>query len=436
MRQLKIKGWGAGILVCFCLTGFAVYLITLAGWPWWVPPLVLTAGLIALAVIVNNVIKAAEKYTRAAAEAALEISKGRFGALRDSSLRESTERDELFEALMALSAGLEKFTGDLSQTARKQAAGISSARMDDKYIEGAFRDTAKSINAAYGDIARDFEIITAGLSEISEGEPRNSAPALPGDRARIGAVMETLANNIKIFLGEVQNVKQAVSDGRLSYKTETGKFAGGWLRAAIQLNDTLNAVSVPLNALRDAAERLARGDLSPVAEYGYRGEWNALFQTLSQALNAVGAHNKELLAVLNDIAGYTPGQRLHAEYNGAFPAFKQAVNGAAERLLKIPPAGSGTERLANLQAAAAARRTDTERVAARTTAARTDKPAGISGMPGVRKDAASGSSGVSSAKNGAAKVDSFVQANPTLGHRTLVAPSAARIYDAKDFGKY
>jgi methyl-accepting chemotaxis protein len=391
MTGLKLGGKLFWFLMLAVITPIAVHMVDVFNLPIWISPIFYGIAFIALIAIYLSVKKSVEAYKHQASEAVGKLSKGGFN-LEIS----AEEKDELIVALFNLSEGLKKFTDEISQTAKKQAAGTLTALSDEKSFDGGFREAVKNINASYVSNSKDLDAIAESLRALTAGEMRVGS-SLTGEKAKVSTGLDALLNKIRALTNEIQSTSQAVSEGRLSYRADTGNYSGEWSKAAGFLNDIPPAVSSPVNELKSLLERFKRGDIGSVSNRSFKGEYSELFQSLDQLGAVITSHNKELLAVLDEIARYTPGRSTRREYTGVFPAFKTAVGDACGNL----------EKLNNLQ--------------------EKPKPAAtgfITGKPQVTVSKA------------AAKPDSFISAQPNLGHRTVIAPSAAKVYDAKDFGKY
>jgi uncharacterized protein YukE len=387
MQGLRFNVYMRVFLFIAVLTPVATVAVDIADLPYWISLIVIA---IALAILVTLFFRAGEsvkQYRQSLAEALTKMVKGDFNPPPSD-----VTDDELINATLALAVLLKRFTDEL--TTKKQAAGNSP--LEEKRWDGAYREALKNVNANYTNYLKDFDTVTEFINTASRGELRINT-TLSGERAKTAEAIEALTGNIRLLLAEVQSTQQAVAEGRLNYKADSVKLTGEWARAAARLGETVDAVAAPVSELKNLLERLRRGELSVTVSRSFKGEYGELFQSVDQLAGMLNMHNKELLAVLGDIARYTPGRSARRDYGGAFPSFKSAVSDACERL----------EQLDKTMAKPAASFTP--------------------GKPAIS---------IHTTAKPTAKTDSFTSAQPSLGHRSVVAPSAAKVYDAKDFGKY
>jgi methyl-accepting chemotaxis protein len=393
MQGLRFNINLRAFIIVAILTPAAVFAIDIASLPYWISLIIIAVAITVFAVLAIKANQSLAQYRQGTADAVNKIAKGDF-----TPQPSEAADDELITAVQALAVLLKRFTDELNQTAKTQAAGAAS--IDDKRWEGAYRDAIKNVNTAYTNHLKDFDAVTECITTLSKGELRPNA-ALSGERIKTAEALEALTGNMRLLFAEIQTVQQAVSEGRLNYKADAGRLGGELGKAVSRLGEATDAVAAPVNELKNMLERLKRGELSISVTRSYKGEYGELFQSVDQFASMISLHNKELLAVLGEIARFTPGRSARRDYGGAFPSFKSAVNDACERLDQLDK-----------------------------TAPTTKPAAGFTpGRPATSIRPAA-------AKPAAAKADTFTSAQPSLGQRTVVAPSAAKVYDAKDFGKY
>lgn len=101
-------------------------------------------------------------------------------------------------------------------------------------------------------------------------------------------------NNIKGILkkvmDEIKMLTNAAVQGNLSTRSETDKINFEFRPLAEGLNQTMDAVTGPLNVAAEYVERISKGDMPPMISDTYHGDFNAIknnLNTLIQALNQI-----------------------------------------------------------------------------------------------------------------------------------------------------
>ena len=101
-------------------------------------------------------------------------------------------------------------------------------------------------------------------------------------------IVETLAT-LQGLVGEMSSLTQAAVEGHLTARGEPDQFEGAYRDIVQGVNDTLDAVIVPIQAGTSAIERLASGDFTVRVDGDYRGDHARLKQNVNQTVEQLGA---------------------------------------------------------------------------------------------------------------------------------------------------
>ncbi len=88
----------------------------------------------------------------------------------------------------------------------------------------------------------------------------------------------------------VLEMARAASDGMLDKRADLTKFEGNYRRIVEGVNDTLDAVTRPLNVAAECVDRIAKGDIPEKITEAYKGDFNTIKNNLNM-----------LIAAMNDI---------------------------------------------------------------------------------------------------------------------------------------
>ncbi|MGE5431381.1 MAG: methyl-accepting chemotaxis protein [Syntrophomonadaceae bacterium] len=103
-------------------------------------------------------------------------------------------------------------------------------------------------------------------------------------------VIETLRN----LISEVASLTKAAADGRLSERGNTSKYNGGYKEIVQGINETLEAVIVPVKEGVSALEKMATGDMTVRISSKYNGD----HQLIKNSINTVA---DSLTSILTDV---------------------------------------------------------------------------------------------------------------------------------------
>lgn len=135
-------------------------------------------------------------------------------------------------------------------------------------------------------------------NQVMEGEINAAARAIDtgsgmttgGDE--IGEVTKAfggVVNTIQNFTDEMASVSVATSEGRLADRGDTSKFKGEYANLIKGFNETLDAVTGPLNMAAANFERIAKGDIPPKITDAYRGDFNIIKSNLNLCIDNINA---------------------------------------------------------------------------------------------------------------------------------------------------
>ncbi|QFY45157.1 hypothetical protein F6R98_16295 [Candidatus Methylospira mobilis] len=91
------------------------------------------------------------------------------------------------------------------------------------------------------------------------------------------------------LLADIGRLSSAATQGDLSARVDVSRHQGDYRRIVQGLNETLDAVIVPMNAAAQTVERIAQGDIPAPITNGFPGDFNALRNNLNLAINNINA---------------------------------------------------------------------------------------------------------------------------------------------------
>lgn len=145
----------------------------------------------------------------------------------------------------------------------------------------------------------------------------------------LAASMKKVIHSLRSLVDEAEMLTKAAVEGELSVRGNADQFHGGYQQIISGMNDTLDAISQPLDVARDFIVGLANGtqmDYVPDADQ-YKGYYGELIRNLNSVLES-------LLNMLHGIMGLTEeaikGNLSHradvSKLNGGYMSIVQGVN--------------------------------------------------------------------------------------------------------------
>ncbi|MCE5248374.1 HAMP domain-containing protein, partial [bacterium] len=174
--------------------------------------------------------------------------------------------------------------------------------------------------------AAGLQLLVAQMKKIADGNldarvaahdaADEVAPALNGTVDAVGALIE-----------EMERLSKDAVEGRLAARGDAARFHGAYREVVQGVNDTLDAVIVPLNVAADYLDKIAKGEIpAPIAQ-SYNGDFNTIKNNLNTCVAAVGA----LVADARTLADAARAGRFEtradvSRHQGDFRAIVEGVN--------------------------------------------------------------------------------------------------------------
>lgn len=173
------------------------------------------------------------------------------------------------------------------------------------------------------------------MERISEGDLDIEIDAAdPEDE--VSPVMKAIVRTLKSLVGEAKMLAEAAVEGRLETRGDAEKFQGGYKEIISGINDTLDAISRPLDVAKDFITGLAAGtqmEMIPKTDR-YKGYYGDLIENLNGVLEA-------LLDMLSEVGGLTEaatnGKLSYradvSKLNGGYKSLVQGINDTLDAVI-------------------------------------------------------------------------------------------------------
>ncbi len=176
-----------------------------------------------------------------------------------------------------------------------QVAGDIEAFVDQEMFHGVYRKLIEGTNAGVRLHIGNIMKILGILSSYSEGDLAPVLERLPGKQVIANEKMDTLRSSILALVADSNMLAKAAVEGRLETRADISKHKGDFRKIVQGVNDTLDAVIVPINEAMRIAESYADGDLTARVEIETQGDFNRF----SMSLDKIGENLVDLLKKVN-----------------------------------------------------------------------------------------------------------------------------------------
>lgn len=149
------------------------------------------------------------------------------------------------------------FIADMKTMADEHNAGDIDVIIPADKFEGAYADMAEGVNEMVGAHISVKKKAMAVVAEFGRGNFDAPMEQLPGKKAFINDVIETVRGNLKRLMTDVEMLSGAASQGRLNASADATKHHGGYRTIVETINGTMQMVVEPIRAVSENAGVLA-----------------------------------------------------------------------------------------------------------------------------------------------------------------------------------
>ncbi len=176
--------------------------------------------------------------------------------------------------------------------------------------------------------------VVASMRRIAAGDIAIELYAHDKDD-EITPALQTTVQALQGLIAETETLTAAAVAGKLHTRGRLDRFNGGYRQIIQGINDTLDAVIVPLNVASDYVDRISKGDIPPPITEEYQGDFNTLKANLNICIHAINA----LIADVNLLANATIAGKLGTRadvtrHGGDFAKIIAGVNQSLEAIVQ------------------------------------------------------------------------------------------------------
>ena len=178
-------------------------------------------------------------------------------------------------------------------------AGDIDVKIDTGKFEGAYKIMAQGVNdMVFGHIAVKKKAM-ACLAEFGRGNFEAPLERFPGKKAFINETFEVVRANLQALIADANHLSKAAVEGKLATRADASKHQGDYRKIVQGVNDTLDAVIVPLNVAANYVDRISKGDMPPRITDNYNGDFNTIKNNLNVLIDAM----EKITAGAKEVAG-------------------------------------------------------------------------------------------------------------------------------------
>ncbi len=203
-------------------------------------------------------------------------------------------------------------------------------------IEGRYLGIFGEISAAINTVHDQLERIVTIANNIKDGDLSDiSSLKKMGKRSEEDRLVPSLIGmieNITALVDETGKLTLSAVAGHLEERGEVAKFSGDYQKVISGFNQTLDAVTGPIEEASEVLAEIAKGNLSVAMVGDYAGDHAKIKEDINKTATFLKLYVDEIKETLEEIGRGNLTQEITRYYVGDFSAIKIALNDISKNL--------------------------------------------------------------------------------------------------------
>ena len=217
--------------------------------------------------------------------------------------------------------------------------GDIEARCNANSLQGAYRELAQGINATLDVVINPVIDAIGILSQYAEGDLTQQMRELPGKQIILTNVLNEIRKSIGSMSNDVNQLAAAAANGVLSHRADEGAYRGTYLEIISGMNQTLDAISKPLEEASSVLEEMSQYDLTRRMTGHYKGE----FDKIKTSVNGTAEVLNDAMAQVQVAVGQVNSAAQQISFSS-----QQVAEGASEQASSLEETTSSMEEMSGM----------------------------------------------------------------------------------------
>ncbi|MGC4115353.1 MAG: HAMP domain-containing protein [Myxococcales bacterium] len=244
----------------------------------------------------------------------------------------------LLIGLVALLAGIGLLwlvTGSIVRPVRRAVEAVLQVAEGDCEVEvdASGTDEIGDLGRALQTMVTSQQAMAGAADAVGRGD-LSVAVQPRSDRDLLAKALVAMIRSIRGVVGDVQKLSQAAMAGQLSTRADATQHQGEFQQIVEGVNGTLDSVIAPLHTAADYLERISKGQIPEAVREDFRGDFNAVKQSLDRVICAVRALSDDAQMLSSAAVEGRLGARADASrHEGDFRRIVEGVNATLDAVL-------------------------------------------------------------------------------------------------------
>jgi len=178
-----------------------------------------------------------------------------------------------------------KLVADAVVLSKAAVEGRLATRADATQHQGDFRKIVEGVNNTLDAVIGPLNVAANYVDRISKGDiPPKITDSYNGDFNTIKNNLNTCIEAVNKLVADANMLSAAAVAGRLETRADGSQHQGDFRKIVDGVNQTLDAIVDPINAVRDIMSALEQGDLTKNVRQDYQGDFKALKEAVNNTV--------------------------------------------------------------------------------------------------------------------------------------------------------
>jgi methyl-accepting chemotaxis protein len=187
---------------------------------------------------------------------------------------------------------------DAAMLSDAAVAGKLATRADASKHYGDYRKIVSGVNDTLDAVIGPLNVAADYIDKISKGNiPPKITDNYNGDFNAIKNNLNVCIDAVNAMVADANMLSNAAVAGKLATRADATKHFGDFRKIVEGVNDTLDAIVVPVNEASDVLAKLATRDLTARVVGNYQGDFSKIKDNLNNAMIALQGTVKEITSI-------------------------------------------------------------------------------------------------------------------------------------------
>ncbi len=243
----------------------------------------------------------------------------------DINIKSKDEVGSLAESVLSVSETVKNLSNEIAETIANYDTG-HDREINEGIFEGCYKEIAVNMNKMNKDRTDDFTEILRCVKAIADGNLNVNLRQMPGERRAANDTIDTIKKNLKLLHTEVLTLSNAVVNGDLAARSDSSQFMGSWKDLAESVNNLLEMVSKPFEALAVALGEMAAGKMQTRITGDFKGDYGKMKDQFNTTMQEIFSYVSEVSEILTEMAENDFTRSISREYIGDLETIRESTN--------------------------------------------------------------------------------------------------------------